>query len=239
MAAQTHPFAFAPDGSELLARPAGSDVSMPLSKCREPGTIYIIDLDMAATGKPLDWSKLPMAGKPKSARNGHPRKPVHVALRGGQPAVLGCSGWNTVHAGSRVETNHGPVYAEVVLNEQILDAAACFRVIDRAKEMGCPPILWNHWEQLPTDSGRLATLMMGRTIECCAPIVVSDRYGIHELVELSGNYKIPTRRTTETSGNAILDTKFAWGLTNAFKIVSKHLPRDIRARALDYYRRLS
>ena len=96
----THPFAFAPDGSELSARPAGSDVSKLLSECREAGTIYVIDLDMAAVERPLDWSKLPMAGKPKSARNGHPRKPVHVALRGGQPAVLGCSGWNTVHAGS-------------------------------------------------------------------------------------------------------------------------------------------
>lgn len=82
---ETHPFGFAPDGSELFARPAGTDFSMPLSECRESGTIYIIDLDMAAVGRPLDWSKLPMAGKPKSARNGHPRKPVHVALRGGSP----------------------------------------------------------------------------------------------------------------------------------------------------------
>ena len=235
----THPFAFAPDGSELSARPAGSDVSMLLSECREAGTIYIIDLDMAAVERPLDWSKLPMAGKPKSARNGHPRKPVHVALRGGQPAVPGCSGWNTVHAGSRVETNHGPVYAEVVPKERILDAAACFRVLDRAKEMGCAPILWNHWERLPTDSERLATLMMGRAIECCAPIVVSDRDGIRELVELSNRAKIPARRTTEASGEAIVDAGNAWGLDNAFKIVSKHLPRDMRARALNRYRRLS
>ena len=236
---KTHPFGFAPDGSELFARPAGTDFSMPLSECRESGTIYIIDLDMAAVGRPLDWSKLPMAGKPKSARNGHPRKPVHVALRGGQPAVLGFSGWNTVHASSRIETDHGPVYAGVVPKEQILDAAACFRVLDRAKEMGCAPILWNHWERLPTDSGRLATLTMGRAIECCAPIVVSDRDGIRELVELSNRNKIPARRTTEASGEAIVDTGNAWGLDNAFKIVSKHLPREMRARALNRYRRLS
>ena len=235
----THPFAFAPDGSELSARAAGSEVAKPLSECRDAGNIYIIDLDMAAVERPLDWSKLPMARKPKSARNGHPRKPVHVALRGGQPAVLGCSGWNVVHAGSRVETNHGPVYAEVVPKERILDAAACFRVLDRAKEMECAPILWNHWERLPTDSGRLATLMMGRAIECCAPIVVSDRGGIRELVELSNRNKIPARRTTEASGEAVVDAGNAWGLDNAFKIVSKHLPRDMRARALDRYRRLS
>ena len=236
---ETHPFAFAPDGSELFARPAGSDVSMPLSKCRESGTIYIIDLDMAAVERPLDWSKLPMAGKPKSARNGHPRKPVHVALRGGQPAVLGRSGWNVDRGHSRVATNHGPVYAEMVPKERILDAAACFRVLDRAKEMECAPILWNHWDRLPTDSARLATLMMGRAIECCAPIVVSDRGGIREVVELSNRVKIPARRTTEASGEAIVDAGNAWGLDNAFKIVSKHLPRDMRARALNRYRCLS
>ena len=235
----THPFAFAPDGSELSARQAGSEVAKPLSECREAGNVYIIDLDMTAVEKPLDWAMLPMAGKPKSARNGHPRHPVQVALRGGQPAVLGCSGWNIVHAGSRVETNHGPVYVGVVPKERILDAAACFRVLDRAKEMECAPIIWNRWEQLPADSGRLATLMMGRAIECCAPIVVSDRDGIRELVELSNRNKIPARRTMEASGEAIVDTGNAWGLDSAFKIVAKHLPPDMRTRALDRYRRLS
>ena len=127
----------------------------------------------------------------------------------------------------------------VVPKERILDAAACFRVLDRAKEMECAPIIWNRWEQLPADSGRLATLMMGRAIECCAPIVVSDRDGIRELVELSNRNKIPARRTMEASGEAIVDTGNAWGLDNAFKIVAKHLPRDMRARALDRYRRLS
>ena len=81
--------------------------------------------------------------------------------------------------------------------------------------------------------------MMGRVIECCAPIVVSDRDGIHELVELSNRNKIPARRTMEASGEAIVDAGNAWGLDNAFKIVAKHLPRDMRARALDRYRLLS
>ena len=92
---RTHPFAFSPDGTELSARQAGSNVVQPLSECCEAGSIYVIDLDMAAVGEPLDWSKLPPAKKPKSARNGKLLKPIRVALSGGQPAVLGCSGWNT------------------------------------------------------------------------------------------------------------------------------------------------
>ena len=51
--------------------------------------------------------------------------------------------------------------------------------------------------------------------------------------------KIPARRTTEASGDAVVDAGNAWGLDNAIKMVSKHLPRDMRARTLNRYRRLS
>ena len=236
---KTHPFAFSPNGSELTARQAGSEVVQPLSECSEAGNIYIVDLDMAAAGEPLDWSKLPAAGKPKSARNGRPRKPVRVALRGGQPAVLGGSGWKTIYTGIPIETDHGAVYVGVVPREQILDSATCFRVLDRAKQMKCTPIIWNHWKRLPTDSERLATLMMGRAIECCAPIVVSEGNGICELVELSNRTKIPARRMMEASGEAIVDVGNAWGLENAFKMVARHLRPDMRRSALDRYRTLA
>ena len=49
---RTHPFAFSPDGTELSARQAGSNVVQPLSECCEAGSIYVIDLDMAAVGEP-------------------------------------------------------------------------------------------------------------------------------------------------------------------------------------------
>ena len=235
---RTHPFAFSPDGTELSARQAGSNVVQPLSECCEAGSIYVIDLDMAAVGEPLDWSKLPPAEKPKSARNGKLLKPIRVALSGGQPAVLGCSGWNTSDFDFWVETVHGPVYVGVLPSEQILDASACFQVLDHAKQVNCAPIIWNHWEQLPADAARLATLTMGRAIECCAPIVISDRDGIHELVELSNRNKIPARRVMESSGEAIVDLGYAWGLDNAFKMVTKHLPADMRGNALDRYRSL-
>lgn len=234
----THPFAFSPEGKELQGRQAGCEVARPLSKCNESGTIYVVDLDMRAVDEPLDWSRLPPAEKPKRARKGEPRKPVRVALRGGQPAIRGRSGWQTIEAGCRVETNHGSVYVGVVPKEQILDAAACFRILDCANQMECAPIIWNHWDRLPTSSARLATLMMGRAIECCTPILVSDGDGIHELVELSNRIKIPARRTIETTGETLVDIGNAWGLNNAFKIVTKHVTRSVRGSVLDRYRRL-
>ena len=129
---RTHPFAFSPQGNELSARQAGSEDVRPVSQCHQAGNIYIVDLDMAEAGKPLDWSKLPPSKKPKRPRK-QLRKPVRVALRRGKPAVLGRSGWKTVHTCDRIETDHGPVCVGVVPGERILDAAECFRVLDRAK----------------------------------------------------------------------------------------------------------
>ena len=235
---RTHPFAFSPVGSELSARRAGSSHARPLCECVEAGNIYVVDLDMDEAGAPLDWSNLPPATKPMHPRNGRPQRPVQVALRRGEPAVHGRSRWKSVRTSARVETEFGAVFVGVVPGEAILDAGECFQVLDRAEQMGCAPIIWNHWKRLPTDSSRLASLMMGRTIECCAPVVISDQDGIHELVELSNRNKIPERRTIEESGKWIADIGYAWGLTNVFKIVSKHLPPDKRATALECYRSL-
>ncbi len=112
-------------------------------------------------------------------------------------------------------------------------------MLDRAAEQGCVPVIWNHWRKTPTDPARIATLMMGRSIECCAPIIVSDARGVHEVVELSNRNKIPARRTIESTGQAVVDLGYAWGWDSAFKMVAQHLPRSARPGALDRYRSLA
>ena len=236
---RTHPFGFSPDGGELQARKAGTGIVRPLSECTEAGTIYVVDLDMDAAGKPLDWSKLPPADKSRRTRKGQARRPVRVSLKGGQPSVLGHEGWTSIHSGCLVETDSGAVYAAPVLEARILDAKACFRVIDRAKQMNAAPLIWNHWERLPTGSSRLAMLMMGRAIECCAPVLISDSDGMRELVELANRNKIPVRREVEPSGEAIVDIGYAWGMDSAFKMVAARLPARMRKTALDRYRSLA
>ncbi len=235
---KTHPYGFSPDGTELSARPAGSEIMRPLSQCCEAGNIYMVDLDLARAGKPLDWSKLPPATNSKSVRKAQPLRPIRVGVRDGQPAVLGCLGQSPTDSGLRIQSPHGSVYAGFVAERGILNAGACFRVLDHAREMKCAPIIWNHWDRLPTDSDRLATLMMGRAIECCAPIVLSDRNGIHELVELSNNYKIPARRALESSGDATVDIRYAWGIDSAFRMVTKQLTAARARTAMDRYRSL-
>ena len=244
-ATRTHPFAFSPDGNELRARKAGTRNSLPLSKCTESDTVYIVDLDMGLLDRELEWNRVPKAddlstSKPKKPPNSNAKQPIRVGLIDEQPAVLSRSGWRAVEEpGCNLETDHGLVYVGVVPQERMLDAADCFHIIDRAKQANCKPIIWNVWDELPTDSARLATLMLGRTIECCAPILISDRNRIHELVELSNRNKVPTRRTIEASGEAIVDLGYAWGLDSAFKMVTACVSRNMRAEALDRYRTLT
>ena len=243
--APTHPFAFSPDGRELSSRQAGIRKSRPLSECKESDSIYVVELDMRLPEGGLDWNRVPRAdnlstSRPKKPPNPNAKQPIRVGIVDEQPAVLSRSGWRAVEEpGCDVETDHGSVYVGVVQNEQMLDAAECFRVMDRAKQANCKPIIWNVWGELPADSARLATLMLGRTIECCAPILISDRNRIHELVELSNRNKVPTRRTIEASGEAIVDVGYAWGLESAFKMVSKHLIGTMKHTALDRYRTLT
>ena len=191
---------------------------------------------MTKVGEPLDWSRIPSAREP---RKGKPVKPVSLALRDGRPAVLGGARRDATDSNLRFETAHGTVLVGVIPGERILDAAACFQVLDHARQMNCTPIIWNHWKRLPTHSARLATLAMGRVIECCAPVVISDADGIHDLVELASRLKIPTRRVIEPSGEATVDLRFAWGLDNAFNIVTRHLPAGMAELALDRYRSLA
>ncbi len=237
--ARTRPFAFSPDGSELRARRAGSAEARPLSDCKESGAIYVVELDTNMAGKPLDLSRLPLPARAATERRSTPRDAVRVAVRDGRPVVRGRSGWRTVaQPGTYVETGRGPVYAGVVPNERILSAAACFGVIDRAKKQGGAPIIWNAWDDLPTDPARLGFLMFGRAIECCAPVVISDRSGIRELVEIT-QYKDPVRRPVGTTGDTILDLQNARGLDSAFKIVAEHLRGDMKGMALERYRSLT
>ena len=235
---RTHPFGFAPDGRELRARRAGDSVVRPLSECGIANCILLVDLDLDAADGAPDWEQVPLPQKPKRSRSGVARQPVRVAMNGGRPSVRGRSGWRPVEDGRTVETEHGRVHVGVLHKDRILDGAACFRTLDRARELGCAPIIWNHWDRLPADSARLATLMMGRAIECCAPVVVSDRRRVQEVVELSNRNKIPARRTIENSGEGIVDIAYAWGLDGAFRMVSRNLGRGLRRRALDRYRRL-
>ncbi len=236
----THPFGFAPDGRELRARHAGRDDLLPLSACREPDAIYIVDLDLRQAAQPVDWQRLPDSDRPRRPRRNSPDvQLVRFAAPQGRPSIYSLAGWKHIEDSTQVETEQGPLHVGLVPGADLLDASACFRVIDEAAANHATPVIWNRWDRLPSRPDQIAPLMMGRSIECCAPIVLSDQSGIREVVELSNRSKIPARRALEQNGEATADLRYAWGLHSAFKIVTKCVPRNLAAQALDRYRALA
>ena len=237
----THPFGFAPNGRELHARRAGRSDPRPLSRCREPDAIYIVDLDLQQATQPLDWQQLPESDHPRKPRGGSTllQRLVRLAAPDGKPSIYSLAGWQQINVSTRVETKHGPLYVGLVRDGDLLDASACFRVMDEAAANHATPMIWNQWSRLPSRPTQIAPLMMGRSIECCAPVVLSDQTGIREVVELSNRNKIPARRAVQKNGEATADLRYAWGLRSAFKIVTECVPRHLTARALDRYRMLS
>ena len=127
----------------------------PLSECGIANCILVVDLDMDAADRALDWEQVPLPQKPKRSRRGLARQPVRVALKGGRPSVRGILGWWPVEDGRPVETEQGRVHVGVLHKDRILDSASCFRTLDRARELGCAP---RHLELLgPTSGGLGAT----------------------------------------------------------------------------------
>lgn len=237
--AKTHPFAFSPDGNELCAREAGYADRVPISECTDSGVVYIVDLDISAAGRQLDWSSLPKPSTKKpQVINENPKEPIRVSLKNGQPLVNANERWCDNVANRRIQTEYGGVYVGTVRGEDILDAAKCFEIIYNASKEGCRPIIWNHWDRLPTDADRLANLMMGRSIECCAPIVILDNDGIHELVELANAHKIPVRREIVNPSEAQVERAYAFGLNSAFSMVTDYIHPNNTAAVLDMYRGL-
>ena len=236
---KTHPFAFSPDGTELYARKAGSKRSVPISKCTKPDVVYIVDLDMSATGKPFDWSRLPRSTK--YSPNNNFKEPIRASLRNGRPAIYTGGGWSDVNAGDgRIQTKYDKVYVGIVNDENILNPAKCFRIIDNADKIHARPIIWNHWHNgLPTEeSDRLGGLLKGRAVECCAPIVVSDNDGIRELVELANLEKDPVRREVEPS-EAVVDLWPKSRPGRAFKMAIEEISSDsMKTAILNMYRSL-
>lgn len=234
----THPFAFSPGGKELSGRIAGNQTAMPLSKCVDPG-VYIVDLDTGQAGQPVDWLGIPAAQQPTRKRSSFPQRSARMAVIDHKPSVLGISGWHSIDQETVVETDAGPLLVGIVQGNQLLDASRFFRIIDLAQEEDCYPLIWNTWEELPADSSRLAPLLMGRAVECCAPILLSDLNRIYEHIELANRNKIPVRRTIELSGEQTVDLDHAWGRASAFKMVTGHLANRMqRERALDRYKSL-
>ncbi len=89
---------------------------------------------------------------------------------------------------------------------------------------------------MPADPMRLVDVMLGRTLECLAPLILSDNETIYLITEVANREKA-MRLISVNSNETEVDMKCAWGFQNAFKITVHDLNcsnRDKRELFYDF-----
>ncbi|AQU02725.1 hypothetical protein B1773_01300 [Dehalococcoides mccartyi] len=213
------PFGFSPDGSELVGHPAGNGSRVNrLSECNLPG-IYIVGCHTRAPSAVLNPSLLPITEKQPFPRQ-RSGELVRIVLIEGFPHIRCENDWVRLSHERLVNVNGLKLGLGIIPGDKLFDISSFVKEQERIYNLDpdqARPIFWNQWAELPTDPSRLVDMMMGRTLEMLAPIILSDRKTIYEVTEIAGGTKT-IRRVLINSNEAEVDVKFALGLWNSFKI---------------------
>jgi hypothetical protein len=212
----THPFGFTADGHELKGYPPGKPEQVKaLSKCTETG-IYLVECPLVVRQAKQEPSLLPSTQKqPYSGnRRGHC---LEVSLRGGRPYMKSNGIWVPLEHKKPLSVGPVRIFPGLIPGDKLFDISEFFIVLLEAHRQGCKPLFWNQWSQLPTQSSKLVDMMLGRTLEAFAPMILSDSHQIYEITEIAGGTKT-MRRISEKAAQGSVDISFALGLPNAFKM---------------------
>lgn len=231
----THPFGFGPDGRELLARKPGEVTApRPLSECRDPG-IYLVDAPLGTPEARQDPGILPTSQKWPSTRVSGTPSEIRVSPREGSPGIQLRDSWAPITPSTPLTLGKIRIMFGLVHGAELLEIGSFFTLTKSAEEENCSPVFWNIWDQLPAESDQLVSIMLGRSLEFCAPVILSDRRRIYEVTEIANNEKNLRRVKVETA-ETTLDLRRAWGLKSAFKMVRGHLTgAHARQLALERY----
>ncbi len=213
------PFGFKPDGAELTGYLVGrQSQARKLSECTTQG-IYIakcpIDSPSAVTNPEL----LPKTLKQPLLRQRRDDL-IRVALIQGLPHVWCGNRWVLLKQGELVDVNGLKLGIGIIPGDKLFDISSFVQLQESIYNLNpdqAKPMFWNQWSELPTEPSRLVNIMMGRTLEMLAPVILSDRHTIYEVTEIAGGTKT-MRRISVNSSEAEVDVKFALGLWNSFKI---------------------
>lgn len=161
---------------------------------------------------------------------------IRVSIENGTPKAWDGHRWAPLVA-SKVATIKGNrIMLGLIKGQELFDLHPFFKLLLRADQESCHPLFWNVWDNLPCKPDQLVSILLGRSLEFCAPVILSDPNRIYEATEISTKEKnlrrIAVRRSTETT----VDLTRAWGLKSSFKMVMQNLRgEDTRKLALNQY----
>lgn len=233
---RAHPFGFTRSGVELAGQESSSSApGVPLQLCRESDGIYIVDVPLDAAPARDALEEMEPNRKRTGARTGKNQRLVPVGMRSGRAWVESAA--RKITFGHPVSVGADRLMFFAIDGDELLRPELFWQAIDRAHLAGARPVFWNHWQTLPTDTDRLVSLMLGRSLECMAPVVLSDAAGIHEVTEVANASKVLRRVDLGTVPTAVatIDIDKALGWHNAFKMASSCIPAADRARARERY----
>ncbi|RLC59774.1 MAG: hypothetical protein DRI01_11065 [Chloroflexi bacterium] len=213
------PYGFKPDGTELTGYLAGHASQVrPLSQCNAPG-VYIVSCPLDNESAARNPGLLPMTAKKPFVghRAGHL---VKVALINGLPHVWSRNRWQQMKQGELIDVGGLKLGLGMIPAGSLFDISSFVQLQEDIYNLDpnqARPIFWNQWDELPAEPSRFVDIMMGRTLEMLAPVILSDRHTIYEVTEIAGPTKT-MRRLVVNSSEAEIDVKFALGLWNSFKI---------------------
>ncbi len=223
----THPFGFSPDGRELKGYPPDKPEQVkPLSECTETG-IYIIECPLEVHQAKEKPSILPPTQKQPYSGN---RRGLclEISLREGKPYLKSNGIWAPLEDKKSLSVGLVRILPGLIPGDKLFDISEFFKVLIEAHRQRCKPLFWNQWSQLPTRSYKLVDMMLGRTLEMFAPVILSDSHQIYEITEIAGGTKT-MRRISVKEARGSVDVKFAKGLPNAFKMTYDRLD-DVNER---------
>ena len=102
-----------------------------------------------------------------------------------------------------IKVGQREVLVRRVAAADLLDVAEFFGGLLEASRSNAAVVFWNHWAHLPASSGQLVSILLGRALETCSPLILSDKHGIHEVVTLANNEKNLRRRSLGGVGRAL------------------------------------
>ncbi|MBU0550462.1 hypothetical protein KJ940_03100 [Myxococcota bacterium] len=231
MAHSATPFGYLSNGQEATST-LPNYPSVPISRA-EDRDLHLVDIELAPPPASRDPFHL-LAPSSKKAGAEARGDAVSIRLAGESPEILSGRAWKPAMS-STTPAGRKPVWVIPVEGRELLDSSVFFRGLLEAESHGCRPVFWNIWnEGLPTEPSRLIDLLLGRALENCATIVLSDRRTIYEVAEVASDTKSLRRRIVE-SAMCSINVERAWGLSSAFKQVAKHLVSTTAAQALERY----
>jgi len=224
------PFGFAADGVELTSRGSDDDrAERPLSDAHDR-LVHFVDVPV---GNPTPRKLAVLPDSTKTVGTAYDGDSVELRLNNGEPQIRVGSRWRPA-TDATVDSGDRRALINVIHGEGLFDSAAFFAGLLKAERSGCRPVFWNIWEEIPARPSQLVDFLLGRALENCASVLISDRTSIYEVAEMASDTK-SLRRRTINARSAVVNVERAWGLSSAFGIALKHVKMQHRDAAVERY----